>query len=585
MELLAQKFYASPEKIEVGERDIFEVSYVLENASANDFQAPAFNDFTVMGGPNKSTSMQIMNGSMSSSLSISFSLQPKHIGTFTIPAATITTDKKQTLRSGKIVVTVSKGSHNTSPRGGGNRRNPFGGGQSMPFPFPNTPTLPSPQSSANETIDLFMRIITDTVQVYQGEQVTASFRIYTNSDVADFNLRTPPTFTGFWVEDITDKGSTKSHQEKINGKTYTAFDAKRYALFPQQTGRFVLEPVEADVSVQVADPAWGSFFARTEVVSLRSDSTVVTVNELPLNNKPSDFSGAVGVFTLNADANTNNLKTGEVFTLNITIAGEGNIKLLQAPDIAFPSMVEAYDPQVAEDIFTKMDKINGRRSFEYHIMPLKTGETSIPPVSFSYYDTKLHRYETLSTQAIPLRIAQGTNPVPTQPDNNDVSESNKPKPIWQYLLPLISIALAIYGISYWYKKKQVAQKPKDTYVAALENYTKTKRKADHPLIIALQTAETNLNKGNTRQFYDELHSTLSTYLTRKYGIKPANLTTQYIRQALLNQNIAEPDANAAAQIMQQCEIALFAPIALNATEARLLYDQTIKLINNLEQLA
>jgi hypothetical protein len=583
--LWAQKFYATPESIEVGERDVFEVSYVLDGASLNDFQAPSFSDFNVVGGPSKSTSMQIINGSMSSSASVSYSLQPKRVGKFTIPAATVTTNQKQTLRSGKISVTVSKGSRSPAASPNSRPNNPFGGG-GFPFPFPGAPQPPGtvPQTATPSNEDVFVRIVTDTTQVYQGEQVTVSFRIYSNSDVSDFNLLTPPAFTGFWVEDISNSSSTMSHQEKVNGKIYTAFDVKRYALFPQQAGQFVLHPIEAEVVVQIPDPTWGGFFSRQKPLVLRSDSALLRVNELPEAGKPSDFSGAVGTFTLHADANTANLKTGDVFTLNVTIAGEGNIKLLQAPDPEFPPILEKYDPQITEDVFTKMYKINGRRSFEYSLMPLKTGEATIPPIAFSYYDTKLRRYETLHTAPIPLRIAQGSKPVPTPQSDTDISEPSHNKPSFAWYLVTLT-ALGIIGATlYYWKQKSNAPKTSDTYDTALATYTRSKRSDDHPLIIALKKAETSLKQGNTRSFYDQTHQVIGNYLTRKYNIKQADLTAHSLPQQLLEQGVPEPDARLAADIIQQCEIALFAPIAHNINNAHFMYEQTLGLIRNMENL-
>lgn len=579
--LWAQQLRVSPESVEVGVGEIFEINYILEDASMSDFQAPSFNDFSILGGPIKSTSIQIINGTMSKMASISYSLQPKRTGTFTIPAATVTTDKKQVLRSGKATVNVVKGGSSQSPvppTGGRNLPAPFGG---QGFPFPGMPQSTSPTMPSGAA-DVSVRIVTDTAQVYQGEQVTATIRIYSTANVADVNLLTPPTFTGFWVEDITENSSTKSHQEKINGKIYTAFDVKRYALFPQQAGRFTIEPIDVEVSVQMPDPTWGSFFYRTQTLRLRSDSAIVRANELPEEGKPADFSGAVGTFSISANANVNQLKTGDPFSLHVIISGEGNIKLLQKPDFTFPNIVEAYDPQVTEDIFTKMDKINGRRSFEYSVMPLKTGMAMIPPISFSYYDTRLRQYQTLRTNAIPLRIAQGSNPAPSSGNNDDTAtDSTSSLAIWQYLLPILLIMGIGGGLLYRNINHKTAKIPTDVYTVGMNNYLRTKKTADHPVMVALAKAKMHLSKGKTRLFYDETHQVLTDYLTRQFDIKPADLSTDHIRQTL-SEHLPEPDAQLMATLVQQCEIALFAPIETQPDEAQWLYEQATSLIERIE---
>jgi len=65
------------------------VSFALENGSGKNFDPPAFKDFDVVGGPNQSSSFSMVNGDVSQSLSYSYYLQPKEVGTFFIEPASI----------------------------------------------------------------------------------------------------------------------------------------------------------------------------------------------------------------------------------------------------------------------------------------------------------------------------------------------------------------------------------------------------------------------------------------------------------------------------------------------------------------
>ena len=67
----------------------FEVKYTLENGSGDNFIAPDFENFTIVGGPNTSTSMSFMNGQMTQSVSYAYYLEPKDIGHFYIQPASI----------------------------------------------------------------------------------------------------------------------------------------------------------------------------------------------------------------------------------------------------------------------------------------------------------------------------------------------------------------------------------------------------------------------------------------------------------------------------------------------------------------
>lgn len=67
----------------------FEVKFTLENASGRNFYPPSFDGFNIIGGPNQSTSMSIVNGDMTQSVSYSYYLEPKDIGQFWIEPASI----------------------------------------------------------------------------------------------------------------------------------------------------------------------------------------------------------------------------------------------------------------------------------------------------------------------------------------------------------------------------------------------------------------------------------------------------------------------------------------------------------------
>lgn len=67
----------------------FEVKFTLENVEGRQFSPPNFDDFQVIAGPNTSSSMSIVNGDITQSMSYSYYLKPKDIGNYYIPPASI----------------------------------------------------------------------------------------------------------------------------------------------------------------------------------------------------------------------------------------------------------------------------------------------------------------------------------------------------------------------------------------------------------------------------------------------------------------------------------------------------------------
>lgn len=83
----------------------FELSYTLENAEMVAFNAPNFEDFEVVAGPNTSSTMSIVNGDVTQTISYSYYLRPTEMGSYNIPIASVKTEKG-TLESEVIRIQV-----------------------------------------------------------------------------------------------------------------------------------------------------------------------------------------------------------------------------------------------------------------------------------------------------------------------------------------------------------------------------------------------------------------------------------------------------------------------------------------------
>ena len=109
----------------------FELKFTIENASAEKFEPPKLADFTLLGGPNTSTSMSIINGEVSQTASYAYYLEPVDLGRYTIPPAYVTVND-EVLETPPIDITVS-------PNPDGIIQRPHGPGKRFDQLFPATP--------------------------------------------------------------------------------------------------------------------------------------------------------------------------------------------------------------------------------------------------------------------------------------------------------------------------------------------------------------------------------------------------------------------------------------------------------------
>ena len=85
--------------------NVFSATFCLENGEGTDFAPPAFEDFTVAGGPSFSSNMSIIGGQVSRRTCYTYYLSPRTEGVFYIGPASIRIDE-QVLESEPVEILV-----------------------------------------------------------------------------------------------------------------------------------------------------------------------------------------------------------------------------------------------------------------------------------------------------------------------------------------------------------------------------------------------------------------------------------------------------------------------------------------------
>ena len=83
------KFTATVSRSTVALNSKFKVEFKLENAQGGHFKAPDFEDFELVGGPSTNSSMSIVNGEVTQSISYVYYLRPKELGEFRVKPASV----------------------------------------------------------------------------------------------------------------------------------------------------------------------------------------------------------------------------------------------------------------------------------------------------------------------------------------------------------------------------------------------------------------------------------------------------------------------------------------------------------------
>lgn len=267
------------------------------------------------------------------------------------------------------------------------------------------PQYRSLPSNPNEAF--FIQVEVDKTEVYEGEQVTASWYIYTRGQMESLDRLKFPDLKGFWKEIIEEVPSIQFSEEIINGVVYKKALLASHALFPIKAGTAVIDEYKIKSRVRVPTQSFGGFGLGQAYEYTKSSQRVkINVKPLPNENRPKDFSGAVGQFDVHATADGQTFLVNQPFSLKVRFEGNGNAKLIELPAIEWPKTVEVYDTKSDAKFFK-----NGRsfKEFEVLLIPRQEGELKIPAISVGTFDPQAKKYVNRQTQEITLRIDPNPN--------------------------------------------------------------------------------------------------------------------------------------------------------------------------------
>ena len=351
--------------------DIINFKIEFENAdSFSNIDISSFiKDFTVISGPSQQTSMQWINGKVTNSRIMSWSLSPKREGRLVIPRLNVEISGKNSMTD-KIVVFVG-------------------------------------QSQKKESdLDVFISAEINKESVYIGEQITLTYSIYRRVEcsIEPFEI---PKFPGFWSEELFRPNQIKFKNIAINGVQYQKGILYKVALFPISGKELEIEPLSLKIQIQKKkkrrgrdpffDPFFDSFFTETETKILRSKKREIFIKDYP-KSRPIGFTGAVGDFKIFTATDTDSINVNEAITFRIIIEGSGNMGLFTFPKMSFADDIDQFPPKENFEKNVFRDELSGKMIWEYILVPRVSGKLSIPPISFTFFNPKIEKWQKLSSK-------------------------------------------------------------------------------------------------------------------------------------------------------------------------------------------
>lgn len=303
--------------------------------------------------------------------------------------------------------------------------------------LPPIDQIPQQSLPANTRESFFLRAEASKTNVYQGELIVLSYVLYqkASANIGNAEISKFPDFKGFLKEELLIPKSFTRTPVSLHGEPYFRSELLRYAVFPLKPGLLKIEPMifKADSVTSPRDILQNLMRGQLpqnlngmNPIPMSKPSEELKVLSKPLPPPPAgaSFTGGVGQFKMEVKGPTGTLRTEQPFTIQVTIAGRGNVKSIEEPQIKLPKELESFQ---TKNSYEFGEDATGYKSFEYLINPHAGGKFSIDPVIWSYFDPATGKYVTLKGEALELNIEGGSS-APT-------SGASAPPPVATFSAP------------------------------------------------------------------------------------------------------------------------------------------------------
>lgn len=396
--LMAQEVNIELGPDEIGLNETFSIKVTISNDRIKSYdEFPDILGFQKQG-ISQSSSMNIINGQVTSTNSVIQYYKPNRRGEFSLEPFSVKINGSSYSSPGKKITVLEP---RTSQRPG------------VFDPFDDlfgSRTREEPEFIEIED-DAFFASSVDKSEVFVGEGFNVSLAFYmSETNQAPFQFYEP----GRQLDEILKKMKPSNAWEEnfnitniqperitLNGKNWIKYKVYEATFFPFSDGEIVIPPIAWEmIKYRVARNP--TFFGSNRLEDFKTFySSAKSVNVKPLPQHPLRNEVSVGVYQLRENISTFEVETGEGFTYNFGISGEGNINSILAPRTRQIQKLNTFDPNVRQQINRGMGKIRGVKEFNYYLTINEPGEVKLADhFEWIYFNPVLAKYDTLKPNAV-----------------------------------------------------------------------------------------------------------------------------------------------------------------------------------------
>jgi len=454
---------------------------------------------------------------------------------------------------------------------------------------------------------IFLIIQTDKKKTYINEIIPLTIKLYVNR-LAIRDIQYPELrHEGFSVDKFAEP---KQYQEILNGVPFDVIEFNT-DIFGLRPGELILGPAQLQCNLIVKKKSrkhssfdddffdsdfFSNIFGGQEkhLLSLKSVHIPITILDLPKDNVPDGYSGALGNFRFYLEAEPREVKVGDPITLKMTVVGEGNFKTVNSADFNFKDNFKIYDPEIKQSQTNKV--------FEHVIIPKNDNISEIPEISFSFFNIKSGEYEKITKGPIPIKV----NPLPKGEELKifEIPEDGmglarkreilgrdiiyikdspgefrrRGKFLYKSrsLVVILFIPLVVLIFVSILQRRKEKIKTDVRYARRLQAPRKAKKN--------LHLVRRLLNSKDTGRFFDAVFKTLREYLGDKFHLPSAGITSSIVEEELKPRNINKVILDKIKECFNSCDTARYTSSSITREQMLRTFKLLGEIIDKLEKI-
>jgi hypothetical protein len=458
--------------------------------------------------------------------------------------------------------------------------------------------------------NIFVNVRANKTSCYIGEPILVTYKLY-SSLRSNSRITKQPVLDGFAFFDLLENVSINETVEKYENRFYKVHLIREAKVVPLQAGTLELDPIELESNIHLNYTNQSSYnkhklnevvdqllkeeldMSRPKTIAIKSNSISILARPLPEENRPTNFKGAIGRFSIYTQISSNKIKINNSAILTVEIRGEGYLPLVDAPSIKWPLNIDSFSLHSTEKSEIPGVPLKGTKVFEYAFIPMKEGKYVIPAISFSYFDPLANTFKTTTSPPLGFEVTAGIKtPEAVKKLNSRESLSRHddihPEPGYlrgYYLFVWANILLFLIVIYLYIKDLGITSKQMKTKLfnklSGLRKHSKVELIEEKPDL--LQKARNLFHESEFAAFYKELNSVMWDVLIKKLNLPLSELTKNNISLQLKTKGWSGEMLENLHFIIDKCERNIYISSYQIETDQSFLLEKAEQVLTDLQE--